>query len=80
MEEQVIFFESLNDAERFIKAHNLKFFRCRTSKSLKNGIELIIEKTFVCEICGETAPIRCEGSEPNTCAVCMPLFEAENMG
>lgn len=80
MEERIIYFSSLDKAERFIKAHNLKFFRYRTAKRLKNGIELIIEKTFVCEICGETAPTRCEGSEPNTCAVCMPLFEAENMG
>lgn len=31
------------------------------------------EKTFICEICGEVTPISCEGSEPNTCAMCMPI-------
>ena len=28
---------------------------------------------FVCEICHSVTPIECEGSEPNTCAMCMPL-------
>lgn len=27
---------------------------------------------FVCEICGCITPIECEGTEPNTCAYCMP--------
>ncbi len=30
-------------------------------------------KTFVCEICHCITPITCEGSEPNTCAMCMPI-------
>jgi hypothetical protein len=30
-------------------------------------------KTFVCEICHCITPISCEGSEPNTCAMCMPI-------
>ena len=28
---------------------------------------------FVCEICHCITPIECEGSEPNTCADCMPI-------
>lgn len=27
---------------------------------------------FVCEICGCITPIECEGTEPKTCAYCMP--------
>lgn len=30
--------------------------------------------TFVCEICGLTTPITCEGREPNVCCDCLPLF------
>lgn len=33
------------------------------------------EDTFTCEICKCVTPKRCEGSEPNTCADCMPLFD-----
>lgn len=32
-----------------------------------------MDKNFVCEICGQTTPKECEGAEPNTCAMCMPL-------
>lgn len=28
---------------------------------------------FICEICHCVTPIECEGSEPNTCADCMPI-------
>lgn len=31
------------------------------------------EKTFICEICHKETPIHCEGAEPNTCAMCMPI-------
>ena len=34
-------------------------------------------KTFICEICKCETPIECEGSYPNTCAMCMPLYETE---
>jgi len=37
-----------------------------------------MEKTFICEICGEETPKECEGSEPNTCAMCMPLPNEQN--
>lgn len=33
------------------------------------------KKFFKCEICGEKTPIHCEGSYPNTCAMCMPIEE-----
>ena len=36
------------------------------------------KKHFVCEICGEETPVECEGSEPNTCAMCMPIGEKES--
>lgn len=36
------------------------------------------EEYFVCEICGEKTPKRCEGTEPNTCSMCMPLPEPQN--
>ena len=77
MEERIEYFDSLEKAERFIKAHNIKFFHYQTSKQLGKLLALVIEKTFFCEICGEETPIRCEGSEPNTCAMCMPLPETE---
>lgn len=35
---------------------------------------------FICEICGELTPFECEGSEPNTCAMCMPLPSNDFMG
>ena len=35
---------------------------------------IIVKKdAFICEICHCVTPIECEGSEPNTCADCMPL-------
>ena len=34
-------------------------------------------KFFICEICHEKTPIECEGAEPNTCAMCMPLCECD---
>lgn len=32
-----------------------------------------MNKKFICEICHCKTPIECEGSEPNTCADCMPI-------
>ena len=32
-----------------------------------------MKKTFICEICHCETPIECEGSEQNTCAMCMPI-------
>lgn len=32
-----------------------------------------MKKNFICEICHCETPVECEGSEPNTCADCMPL-------
>ena len=77
MGEQKIIFESLEEAEKFIKENKIKFFHYRTSKALDKEIELIIEPTFVCEICHEETPTKCEGSEPNTCAMCMPEDERQ---
>lgn len=35
---------------------------------------------FNCEICHQLTPIKCEGSEPNTCAMCMPIKRGEKNG
>ena len=37
------------------------------------------EKEFTCEICHCVTPRRFEGSEPNTCAECMPLHNDNNI-
>lgn len=41
-------------------------------------------ETFICEICGVETPVEYEGSEPNTCCMCMPIididFKGENGG
>lgn len=35
---------------------------------------IIVKKdAFICEICHCVTPFECEGSEPNTCADCMPI-------
>lgn len=51
---------------------------------LKNSLSnicVVVEtaeiKNFKCEICGEITPIECEGSAPNTCAMCMPIKHEE---
>ena len=44
-------------------------------------LKLIERKnSFTCEICKCLTPNKCEGSEPNTCAMCMPLPDNEFMG
>lgn len=35
-------------------------------------------KYFVCDICGNEELVQYEGAEPNTCAMCMPLAEADD--
>lgn len=51
-------------------------------KSFKNVLAKHIKtkNSFTCEICKCLTPIECEGREPNTCAMCMPLIDSENMG
>ena len=45
---------------------------------MENKENLDEEETFVCEICGEDTPIDCEGTEPHTCAKCMPFDYGED--
>ena len=45
----------------------LNALHCMWGKGVFSG------KSFVCEICHCITPIECEGSEPNTCADCMPI-------
>lgn len=35
-------------------------------------VDGLTSEGFKCEICGEWTPMGCEGTEPNTCAMCMP--------
>lgn len=72
------YFNSIEEAEKFIKANNIKDYHFQTPEYLENGVDLVIHKTFICEICGEKTPIECEGSEPNTCAECMPINTEES--
>jgi tRNA A37 threonylcarbamoyladenosine dehydratase len=67
------YFNSIEEAEKFIKANNIKDYHFQTPEYLENGVDLVIHKTFICEICGEETSIECEGSEPKTCAECMPI-------
>lgn len=111
------YFNSIEEAEKFIKANNIKDYHFQTPEYLENGVDLVIHYTkeqavnilveqygwskrgaeiyigmfkstndidwskvknykqahFVCEICGCLTPKECEGSEPNTCAECMPI-------
>lgn len=46
------------------------------AKTPKNFI--VKKDAFICEICHCITPIECEGSEPNTCAACMPLNYGKN--
>lgn len=36
-----------------------------------------IKQGFKCEICAQYTPKECEGTEPNTCAICMPVLKEE---
>lgn len=67
------YFNSIEEAEKFIKANNIKGYHFETPEYLENGVDLVVHKTFICEICGEETPIECEGSEPLTCCDCMPI-------
>lgn len=37
------------------------------------------EEKFVCEICKCLTPKSCEGGEPNTCAMCVPIAIPETL-
>lgn len=71
------YFETIEQAEEFVKEHNIEFYHFETPDFLEKGVDLVMGKTFICEICGEITPIECEGSEPNTCAMCMPLTDCD---
>ena len=66
------FFNSSVEAEKFIKENNIKDYKFQAPILFGYGV-LVVQDTFVCEICGEKTPVDCEGSEPNTCAECMPI-------
>ena len=67
------FFNNSQEAQKFIKENNLKFYKLQSPQFFDFGVEVVEDDTFICEICGEETPLICEGSEPNTCAMCMPL-------
>lgn len=117
------YFNSIEEAEKFIKAYNVGEHHYETPLLLETGVDLVIHLTreeavsilvnrygwtqsgaksyvdmhdspsrinwksvknykthFKCEICGEETPINCEGREPNTCAMCMPLLDGDIVG
>ena len=45
-----------------------------------NKIQNYKKESFICEICKCETPKLYEGSEPNTCAMCMPLEEQGESG
>lgn len=66
------FFNSSVEAEKFIKENNIKDYKLQAPIFFDYGV-LVVQDTFICEICGEKVPTDYEGSEPNTCVECMPI-------
>lgn len=60
----------LMDYKKIFTDKNVKFI---TVDEKTTNIYLSKKRKFVCEICKQKTPVKCEGSEPNTCADCMPL-------
>ena len=46
------YFNSIEEAEKFIKANNITGYHFETPEYLEDGVDLVIHKTFICEICG----------------------------
>ena len=67
------YFESIEEAEKFVAENGIKEYHFQTPEFLYSGVDLVIDE-FVCDICKERTPIRCEGREPHTCAMCMPIL------
>ena len=65
------YFNSKAEAERFIRENHITDYHFESSEIYESGVDLVIDD-FVCEICGERTPLRCEGEYPNTCEDCMP--------
>lgn len=65
------YFNSVEEANKFIKANHVENYHFETPDYLETGVDLVIDE-FICEICGERTPSRCEGEYPNTCEDCMP--------
>lgn len=73
------YFNCKKEAEKFIKKNNILEYHYEVPEEYNVGVDLVIDE-FVCEICKQKTPLSCEGSEPNTCAMCMPLPDNEFMG
>ena len=73
------FFNNSVEAEKFIKENNIKDYKLQAPILFGYGV-LVVQDTFICEICGEKAPVEYEGSEPNTCAECMPIEPTDVKG
>jgi hypothetical protein len=68
------YFNSLEEASRFISENKLKSYHFEEPIEHEDGIDLVIDE-FTCEICEQKTHIMYEGSEPLTCCDCMPLEE-----
>lgn len=73
------FFNSSVEAEKFIKENNIKDYKLQAPILFGYGV-MVVQDTFICEICGEKTPVDYEGREPNTCQDCMPLNKGEYDG
>jgi hypothetical protein len=72
--EKTKYFETIEQAQEFVKKNKIKDYCFYTPEFLESGVELCVKDGFFCEICKEYTPFECEGCEPNTCAMCMPIY------
>lgn len=73
------FFNSSVEAEKFIKENNIKDYKLQAPILFGYGV-LVVQDTFICEICGEQTSTDFEGAEPNVCASCLPTKPIEEKG
>lgn len=68
------YFNSFEEAEKFINESGITDYHIESPIDYEDGVDLVCD-VFVCEICKQKTHIDYEGSEPFTCADCMPLQE-----
>lgn len=63
-------------ATDFVRNNGVRVIACNHLSQFSKVVGLWYEtEAFECEICHEITPKHCEGAEPNTCAMCMPLID-----
>lgn len=66
------YFNSIEDASRFIYENKLKSYHFEEPVEYEDGIDLVIDE-FTCDICKQKTHITYEGAEPFVCCDCAPL-------